>query len=183
MRVLLVHHAWPPYGIGGSELYTEGLARALARDHEVTVLHRSIDAARPDYEVRESRRDGVRVLALNNLLREGGGFEAYRDRRVTAVAAAVLSETRPDVVHVGHLAGLSTGIVFEARRHGAAVVMTLHDFSTLCPLGQLVDSKLRVCPGPSPRRCSRWVAPGRRGRPRPCGLHRGRPGTDRRAGG
>lgn len=157
MRVLLVHHAWPPYGIGGSELYTEGLARALARDHEVTVLHRSIDAARPDYEVRESRRDGVRVLALNNLLREGGGFEAYRDRRVTAVAAAVLSETRPDVVHVGHLAGLSTGIVFEARRHGAAVVMTLHDFSTLCPLGQLVDSKLRVCPGPSPRRCSRCV--------------------------
>src|SRR6185436_3469052 len=81
------------------------------------------------------------------------GFEAYRDPRAAAAAAAIFETTRPDIVHVGHLNGLSTGIVSEARRLGAAVVFTLHDFGTLCALGQLVNLDLEVCPGPTPHRC------------------------------
>jgi GT2 family glycosyltransferase/glycosyltransferase involved in cell wall biosynthesis len=153
MRLLLVHHAYPPEGRGGSENYTEALARRLVRDHDVTVLHRSADPARPDHDLRSSVRDGVRVASLNNLYREVGGFESYRDPRVAARAGGLLDEIRPDLVHVGHLTGLSTGIVFEARRRGLPVVITLHDFWTLCPLGQLLDVKLQVCPGPTPRRC------------------------------
>src|SRR5205807_664383 len=67
MKILLVHHAYPPESTGGSELYTEALARRLAREHEVTVLHRAADPARPDHDVRSSTRDGVRVVSLNNL--------------------------------------------------------------------------------------------------------------------
>jgi GT2 family glycosyltransferase len=81
------------------------------------------------------------------------GFTAYRDPRAAAAAAAVIEATKPDVVHIGHLHGLSTGIVSEARRLGAPVVFTLHDFGTLCALGQLVNLDLEVCVGPSPRRC------------------------------
>jgi GT2 family glycosyltransferase len=153
MRVLIVHHAWPPESAFGSELYAAALARELGRAHEVTVLHRSADPQRPDGDVRALVRDGLRVISLNNCNRAHPGFEAYRDPLVTAVAGRLLGEIRPDVVHVGHLSGLSTGIVFEARARGAAVVMTLHDFATLCPLGQLLNTRLEVCPGPTPRRC------------------------------
>jgi GT2 family glycosyltransferase/glycosyltransferase involved in cell wall biosynthesis len=153
MRILLVHNAYPPEGRGGSETYTEALARRLARDHDVTVLHRSAQPERPDHDVRASLRDGVRVVSLNNLHRDVAGFESYRDPRAAAAAARVIQESRPDVVHVGHLTGLSTGVVFEARRRGLPVVITLHDFWTLCPLGQLLDVRLQVCPGPRPRRC------------------------------
>jgi GT2 family glycosyltransferase/glycosyltransferase involved in cell wall biosynthesis len=153
VKVLLVVHAYPPEGLGGAETYTEALARELARTHEVAVLHRSADPARPDYDVRESSRDGVRVFSLNNLHREAPGFEAYRDEGVTRAAARVMDALRPDVVHVGHLAGLSTGLVFEARRLGFPVVLTLHDFFAACPLGQLLNVRLEVCPGPTPRRC------------------------------
>jgi GT2 family glycosyltransferase/glycosyltransferase involved in cell wall biosynthesis len=153
VRLLLVHHAYPPESLGGSETYTEALARALARAHEVTVLHRSADAARPDHDLRESRRDGVRILSLNNLHRVVPGFESYRDPIAAAVAACVMDEVRPEVLHVGHLTGLSTGLVFEARRRAIAVVITLHDFFTVCPLGQLLNLRLEVCPGPTPRRC------------------------------
>lgn len=153
MRVMLVHHGYPPESLGGSEIYTESLARHLARDHEVIVLHRSADPGRGDYAVTESRRDGVRILSLNTPRWSEGGFMAYRDPRAAAAAAAVVEDLKPDLVHVGHLHGLSTGIVFEARRLGAPVVLTLHDFGTLCALGQLVNLDLEVCPGPSPRRC------------------------------
>ncbi len=157
MRLLLVHHAYPPEATGGSETYTEALARRLARGHDVTVLHRGADPTRPDHDVTSRARDGVRVVAMNNLYREVPGFEAYRDPRAAAVAARVMDEQRPDLVHVGHLTGLSTGVVFEARRRGVPVVITLHDFWTLCPLGQLLNLRLEVCPGPEPRRCLECV--------------------------
>ncbi len=153
MRVLLVHHAWPPEGAGGSEIYMADLAAQLVREHEVAVLHRSADPDRPDHDLRERRHAGVRTFSLNNRHRAVPGFEAYRDPRAAAVGAGLIDELRPEVVHVGHLAGLSTGLVFEARRRGAAVVITLHDFWPMCPLGQLLDLRLRVCPGPSPDRC------------------------------
>lgn len=152
MRLLLVHQAYPPAG-GGAEVYTEALARRLGREHEVAVLYRSSDPALPDHDLRGSERDGVHLLALNNLHRECGGFEAYRDSRAASVAGRVMDERRPDLLHVGHLTGLSTGLVFEARRRGIPVVMTLHDFWALCPLGQLLNVGLEVCPGPTPRRC------------------------------
>jgi GT2 family glycosyltransferase/glycosyltransferase involved in cell wall biosynthesis len=164
VKVLLVHHAYPPEGLGGSETYTQALARALARTHEVAVLYRSADPCRPDHDVRATTQEGVRVFSLNNLHREVPGFEAYRDPRAAAAAGRVMDEVLPDLVHVGHLTGLSTGLVFEARRRGHAVVVTLHDFFTVCPLGQLLDVHLRVCPGPTPRRClgcvGGQVAPG-----------------------
>jgi GT2 family glycosyltransferase/glycosyltransferase involved in cell wall biosynthesis len=153
VRLLLVHHGYPPEACGGSEIYTEALARRLARDHAVTVLHRSADPARPDYDLRRERRDGVEVVSLNNRHREVGGFEAYRDPRAATAAAAVLDEARPELVHVGHLTGLSTAIAFDVRRRGLPLVITLHDFWMLCPLGQLLNVRLEVCPGPEPRRC------------------------------
>ena len=161
MRLLLVHHAYPPEAVGGSEIYTAALARRLAADpdHEVTVLHRSADPARPDHDLRSSVRDGVRLLSLNNLFREMPGFESYRDPKAAAAAGRLMDEIDPELVHVGHLNGLSTGVVFEARRRGLPVVITLHDFWTVCPLGQLLDLRLNVCPGPTPRRCLACVGP------------------------
>jgi len=162
---MLVHQGYPPESLGGSEIYTESLARHLARDHEVTVLHRSADPRRGDYETAESSRDGVRVISLNTPRWSEAGFTAYRDPRAAAAVAEAVATLKPEVVHVGHLNGLSTGLVTEARRLGAAVVFTLHDFGTLCALGQLVNLELEVCPGPSPRRCLGCV--GGSGRPLP----------------
>jgi GT2 family glycosyltransferase len=153
VRILLVGHGYPPEASGGTERCVEATARGLAARHEVGVLHRSADAARPDHELRESTREGVRLFSLNNLARRAAGFEAYRNPLVAARAAELLERFAPELVHVHHLHGLSTGLVFEARRRGVPVVITLHDFWPACALGQLVNLRHRVCPGPTPRRC------------------------------
>jgi GT2 family glycosyltransferase/glycosyltransferase involved in cell wall biosynthesis len=129
----------------------EWLARTLSEDHEVALLHPSEDPTRPSLDVRRERREGIDVFTI---VSAGRGFETYRDPALTAAAARIVDEWRPDVVHVHHLAGLSTGLVTHARAGGAAVVITFHDFWPVCPLGQLVDLDLHVCPGPEPaRRC------------------------------
>ena len=107
----------------------------------------------PDDGLRASDRDGVRVFAVNRRRPRPAGFEAYRDPGPAAAVRGLIEAYRPDVVHVHHLDGLSTGVVFEARRLGVPVVVTLHDFWPACPLGQLFDLGGHVCPGPSPTRC------------------------------
>lgn len=147
MRILLVVHGRPPASTGGTEIYTDHLAHALAERHEVAIVHPS----RPD--AGELRSEGITAFAVHDPAAAAAGFEAYRAPGMTAAVAGVLDSWRPDVVHVHHLSGLSTGVVFEARRRGVPVVVTLHDFWTLCPLGQLLDLRRQVCPGPSPTRC------------------------------
>jgi len=151
--VLLVHRGYPPASSGGSEIYVEALASALARRGPVTVLHPVEDEGAPDDSLRASDRDGVRVIAINRRRPRPAGFEAYRDPGPAAAVREIIRDRKPCVVHVHHLDGLSTGVVLEARRLGVPVVVTLHDFWPACPLGQLFDLGGHVCAGPSPTRC------------------------------
>lgn len=128
-RLLLVHRGGPPEQAGGSEVYVAALAREMAQHAEVTLLQPDASAS------------------------ARGGFESYRDRDQAATALRVLDEVSPDVVHVHHLSGLPVGIVHAACDRGIPVVITLHDFWAVCPLGQLLDRQLVVCPGPEPVRC------------------------------
>ena len=150
MRLLIIHQGYPPAG-AGAEIYTAALAQALAERHEVAVLYGAAGADPP--EVLKEGRDGkVRVFELP-LPEKARGFEAYRDGRVAQLAGVLMDRLGPDLVHAGTLAGLSTGILGAARDRGIPVVLTLHDFWPVCPLGQLLNRRLEVCPGPSPQRC------------------------------
>lgn len=150
MRVLMVVHGFPPWATGGTEVYASQLAGALARQGEdVVVLTREADPDRAEHEVRHELRDGIALLVVNNTFRVGRSFrDGYDHAAVTAAAAGVLDEVRPDVAHVHHLIGLSTGLVKELARRRIPTLMTLHDYWLMCHRGQLVDTRLQPCPGP-----------------------------------
>jgi glycosyltransferase involved in cell wall biosynthesis len=66
-------------------------------------------------------------------------------RRGYRLAAAAIRDFRPDVVHVHNTFPLlSPAVLWAARRSGAAVVQTLHNFRLLCPAGSLFHDG-RVC--------------------------------------
>jgi glycosyltransferase involved in cell wall biosynthesis len=80
--------------------------------------------------------------------------DKYLDPRVDEAFREMMREFKPDVVHVGHLGHLSTGIVAIARHEfHVPVVVTLHDYWLSCFRGQLVDPDLRLCSGPSDDGC------------------------------
>src|SRR5262249_62390242 len=68
MRVLMITHGFPPAATGGTEIYTHDLARTLHETfgHDVHILTREADAARPEYAVRRERRDGLSIVDINN---------------------------------------------------------------------------------------------------------------------
>lgn len=161
MRILFVVHGFPPMNLGGTEIYTRDLARALVREcgDEVWVLTRRADPARPEYEVTEEALDGLRVVSVNNTFAACRSFaDTYRNPEIRRLAAAALDRIRPDAAHLQHLTCLSTEIVEDLRARRIPTVLTLNDYWLICHRGQLFDVDEQPCEGPESG-CGRCILP------------------------
>ena len=160
MKILQVIHGYPMRYNAGSEVYTQGLAQALADRHEVRVFARQENLFLPEYALQEETdpTDPRITLPLINMARARDG---YRHSAVDRAFADLLQEFRPDIVHIGHLNHLSTSLVFEARDRRIPVVFTLHDYWLMCPRGQFIQmypenpaDNWAVCDGQDDRKCA-----------------------------
>ena len=158
MKILIVVHAFPPLAQGGSEIYADAQARALARGgDDVLVLTREADPQRREYYVRRDTRDGLRIVWINNMFRRTRSLEdSYRNPAIAAIAEQVIDEFRPDVAHVHHLTCLSTLVVPALSARAIPVFFTLHDYWLMCHRGQLFDRDGLVCGGPAAN-CGRCI--------------------------
>lgn len=144
MRVLLVNSLYAPDEAGGAERAVRVLAEELLRRGvDVTVACLSSEG-----RLRHDTIDGVPVvrLPLANLY-----FPFMRDAPpptwqrffwhliddwnpvMARRLGRVMDETRPDVVNLHNLAGLSAAAIGAARARGLPVVQTLHDYYFVCP--------------------------------------------------
>jgi glycosyltransferase involved in cell wall biosynthesis/MoaA/NifB/PqqE/SkfB family radical SAM enzyme len=161
MRILQVIHGYPMRYNAGSEVYTQTLAQALAKRHEVHVFTREENPFAEDYALREDvDPDYARVrLHVVNMPRFR---DRYRHAGVDGRFAEVLDRVKPDVVHVGHLNHLSTSLVAEAAGRGLPIVFTLHDYWLMCPRGQFMqmfpedpENLWAACDGQEDEKCAR----------------------------
>ncbi len=147
MRILQVVHRFPPEKVGGTEIYTQGLARQLRkRGHEVIVLYRGSGARSPmaapkveeieRYKVEaQADRDTPLLLFLSS----------FRNPPAERTFAQVLDRERPEVIHFQHLMGLSPRFISMAESRRIATVLTLHDYWFCCPNAQLILPNGRRC--------------------------------------
>jgi glycosyltransferase involved in cell wall biosynthesis len=161
VRIAWLVHQYPPRHIGGTELYTHGLARrARAEGHDVLVIaaheHPSPDLA--DHGVREAEHEGVRVVevAHNLSLAPSVARWEHDNPHVAAMVADVLRRFAPDVVHLTHAMKLGAGVLDVCGALRIPVVVTLSDYWFLCPRHTLFTHENRLCAGPSdPGECFR----------------------------
>ena len=152
MRILQVVHGYPPEKRGGAELVTASLAQALTqRGHQVTVFARTADPSAAEFSVRQDApdTDGVCVVRVVNNLSHAAHFRLEYDHPfLDAAFQRVLTDTRPEVVHVQHVIHLSGSVLRTADQLGYPVVLSLHDFFFACARIHLIDNHSRLCPGP-----------------------------------
>ena len=163
MRILLVVHGFPPSASGGTEVYARDLADALASsgEDEVTVFTRDNDPHRPELSVLAAVEGPVRVVRVNNTFQSCHSFEeSYANPGIERIAAALLDDWRPAVVHVQHLTCLSTGIPRQAALREIPIVVTLNDYWLICHRGQLVNLDGQRCEGPGSEGCARCFEAG-----------------------
>src|SRR5262249_27005428 len=96
---------------------------------------------------RERLPDGCSLYRLLAGVSRVEHFLEYH-QRVEQLFTLAIMESRPDVVHINHLWGLSPGFGDLAPRLGAAVVISLHDFYFACPRVHLHKPGGGLCDGP-----------------------------------
>lgn len=141
MNILHLSSVYAPHAVGGAEKVVQTLAEgAAALGHQVAVAHLAPTPAPA------ALRNGVQVrpLAHRNPLwiQDAARFPApVRQLNKAATLfnvltaadfARVLREMQPDVVHSHSMVELTPAMWAVARRHGATLVHTLHDYDLLC---------------------------------------------------
>lgn len=155
-RVVHLVHGWPPRATGGTEVFARTLALFQAERREVAVYARMSAPERGKGEAIELVDGGARVrLVVNDFLeRNPVSRNAIHDASLVADFDRFLEETRPDLLHVHHLAGHAATLPGAARRRGIPVVFQLQDWWPLCARVNLLHASGEACDGPSPLKCA-----------------------------
>jgi glycosyltransferase involved in cell wall biosynthesis len=152
-RILHIAHGSPRLdpSAGGTERYVDALARAGFG----AVLTRS---AGPGQGLDERAGDPYPLFVARLPPPAAPSFrDTWSAPAFQAALAAAIARSGAEIVHVHHMAHLGLGCVETARRAGATVVLTLHDYHLPCIRGQLVDRDMARCAGPAPARCAACV--------------------------
>jgi glycosyltransferase involved in cell wall biosynthesis len=157
VRVLHAIHDFLPRHRAGSEIYALHLCRQLADRHDISVLCADYDPGRRHGLITWRLYDGLPVIEITNNWRCASFRETYQSPVVADRLEHVLHAVQPDVVHVHNLLNLSFDLPSMARRRGAKVVATLHDYTLLCPSGgqRVHVADAHVCHTIDPQRCVR----------------------------
>ena len=160
MQVLIISHGHPAFSIGGAEVASHALFRALDRVAGVEA-HYLARAAPP-----MRRHTGTPLMSLRQGEREvflhtdewdefwlsNGGLADLE-----GAFASYLAHVQPDVVHFHHIIGLGLEALAQVRRQlpAARIVVTFHEYLAICPNhGQMVKTRRReLCHAASPAAC------------------------------
>lgn len=159
LRVAHVVHGWPPWNHAGTEVYAHRLVGAFAARHDQVVYTRYAPPDRPFGHALERLDRGARVRLVANAFDQRDPFarNALHSRALRRDFGALLDETRPDVVHVHHLAGHCLTLPSEAARRGIPILWQLQDWWSYCARANRLDRDRRLCDGPGAARCSRCL--------------------------
>lgn len=154
MKILHVVHQFAPHFVGGTELYTAGLAaEQIKLGHTVAVFVPTPDEPVAEKTFLKRDVDGIPLFQVPVGPRSGAGV--FKDTLASSGAIAdgfeqVLADFRPDVVHIQHLMGLPIRAIDAAlKRTKVKFVVTLHDFWWVCANAQrLTNYDQTLCDGP-----------------------------------
>ena len=156
LSILHIVHGWPQFDVGGTEQYARRLALEQARRHRVSAFVRIADGGRATGQRLAYLDRGVQVrLVVNNFdQRNPITRNALKNLQFEHELDGYIDSTKPDLVHVHHLAGHSASLMGVIRKRRLPIVYQVQDWWALCARANLWHADDRLCPGPTPARCA-----------------------------
>ena len=139
LSILHVVHGWPPFDAGGTEQYAWQLARRQATRHRVSAFARIAGDDRVTGQRAAYFDNGIRVrLVVNNFDRRNPiARNALKDGDFEKELERFIRQTKPDLVHVHHLAGHCASLMGVIARQRIPIVYQVQDWWALCARSNL----------------------------------------------
>jgi len=164
MRLLFICHQFFPEHVGGTELYTWGLAtRALNMGWQVLVASyiESPSGNPQDFGIEWTRYESISLAKIHyNLSLADHPLQAeYANEALVPFFEEIHRSFSPDLVHHTHSMKVSgTALRFFAQK-GISNLLTLPDFWYICPRHTLVKWNGKLCSGPrSSYQCAKCLS-------------------------
>ncbi|MFA4662851.1 glycosyltransferase family 4 protein [Pyrococcus kukulkanii] len=158
MKILQVSNLYPPYILGGAEVYVRNISEELAKKgHKVIVITTS-----PNKKSYVEVVNNVKIYRINS----GNLYPPYEHAKYSnflkpiwhgydfynlysyAIVRNIIKKERPDIVHIHNFKGLSY-LVFKAFSElKIPSLFTAHDYSLLCPRANLLNRYGKICVKP-----------------------------------
>lgn len=150
LRILHVVHQYLPDHVGGTELYTQQLARRQADSGHSPAVFAPAPAS-PNWP-EPALENGLRVYRAP--AGERSAAQVYRDtfgnEAINSSLQLVLEREKPDLVHVQHLKGIPSAVGKLLVQDEIPYVVTLHDYWYACANAQLLTNYDNTpCEGPN----------------------------------
>lgn len=145
LRILQTNIFFAPKSFGGATIVAEEVSERLAKmpGVEVMVCAASPETL-PEAAVQRHMARGLTCFGLG-LPPAMNREQEYRNTNMQAAFARVLAASRPDVVHLHSIQGLSATIALACREAGIPYVVTLHDVWWLCERQFMIKADGRYC--------------------------------------
>ncbi|MDM7861973.1 glycosyltransferase [Alteromonas sp. ASW11-36] len=159
MKILIIGDN--PAIVGGVCNYTRPLFQELGKEKSIEVAYLySSSRVKPDYTfyaktqiVPDTEQLFENVFKLINSANLDQNYENLAldiaSKKNDRAFESFIQMFKPDVVHINENIGFSSNIINIAKREGAKVVYSVHEYWALCPKRVMVDFNNRVCEGPS----------------------------------
>ena len=148
MKILQVVHRFPPEQIGGTELYTLAISRALLdRGHQCQVLA-GTDRGGEGGTLTSGFEDGIHVTRVAGSSRRSGWWFPSYDPEIEDRVRGYLGDLKPDVIHVQHWVSLTANLITLFREMGFPTVVTLWDLAVICGRGDRIRFDKVFCTDP-----------------------------------
>lgn len=163
MNILFLCHQFMPEYIGGTELYTLGLARrAQQAGHRVLVAHYAESPSGDPNHFQLEYGDYQKVPTAQiyfNLSLAGHPLQAeYLNPELTPFFQELYRTFQPDLVHHTHNMKVSGSALRFFSQQGIPNILTMPDFWHICPRHTLIKWDGTLCRGPrSPYYCAKCL--------------------------
>ncbi len=156
-RVGIICRDWAP-APGGVEAHTEDLARfLLGAGVEVSVLCLRPGGGEGAANQRSTQDSVLSGVSVRRVCLAKSPADPYSHSLAHGFVKQWLAESSPTLVHVHHLSGWGVGIMDVLERAGVPTVVSLHDYWSVCPRGQMLAVDGEVCSEIRPLECSACI--------------------------
>lgn len=157
-QICFISNLYPPFIIGGAEISVGRVAEGLVkRGHDVSVITTSPNGKSSIEDIKRVKIYQINPLNFYVMYKHQNQPEILKpiwhgidlwNPHSFIVVKKILKKEMPDVAHINNFKGLSLSAFSVTKRLNLSLIFTAHDYSLICPRGDLLHGSSEICTDP-----------------------------------